>query len=121
MMENTIDIVGKNLVFNISAADKFLSLKSKLVIPLNHVVSVSTDKTKWWTAATELKVGGARIPFVIKDGRYLSNGKLYFYVMHDVDKCVTVHLNNDVYSAIIFQVANKEATAKKIISKVKGS
>lgn len=84
------------------------------------MVSVSTDKAKWWDAATELKVGGSRLPFVVKDGRYLSKGKLSFYVMHDPTKCITLRLNNEVYSTIVFQVQNKRAAAKKILSKIKG-
>jgi hypothetical protein len=120
-MANTIDIVGKNIIFNINGADKFLSIKSKLVIPLSHVVSVSTDTAKWWTSADsfDLKIGGARLPSVVKDGRFFAKGKFYFYVMHDPAKCVTVNLDNERYSSIIFQVADKKAAAKKILSKIK--
>jgi len=120
-MENSIDIIGKHIVFKISGADKFLSLKSRLVIPLEHVVSVSTEKAKWRRSTWELRVGGSNIPFVVKDGRYLSKGKFYFYVMHDPDKCITVNLDNELYSAVIFQVSNKEAAAKRILAKMKGS
>lgn len=120
-MANTIDISGRKLVFKISGADKFLSIKSRLVIPLSHVKSVSTQRAKWWRNLSELRIGGARIPNIVKDGRYLSRGKFYFYVMHDPDRCVTIDLNNELYSAIIFQVADKEAMARKIRAKIKGS
>jgi hypothetical protein len=119
MMENKVQIVDNNIIFSISGADRFLSIKSRLVIPTDHVVSVSTENAKWWSTPAELKIGGARLPFVVKDGRFISKGKLYFYVMHDPTKCITVNLNNERYSAIIFQVDDKEAVAKKIRAKIK--
>jgi peptide methionine sulfoxide reductase MsrA len=39
---------------------------------------------------------------------------MMFFEMHDPDKCVTVNLDHERYRKIVFEVEDKEATAKQI-------
>jgi len=118
-MSSTVKIEGKNIVFEIHGVDVILALKRTITIPLEHVVSVSTDKVPW-EPFQQLKVAGTSFPGVIKDGLYLSNDGLLFFEMHHPDKCITVSLNNEKYKKIIFEVQDKESVAKTIRDAISG-
>ncbi len=118
-MSSTVKIEGKNIIFEIHGVDVILALKRTITIPLEHVVSVSTDKVPW-EPFQQLKVAGTSFPGVIKDGLYLSNDGLLFFEMHHPDKCITVSLNNEKYKKIIFEVQDKESVAKTIQDAISG-
>lgn len=112
-MSGTVEVRGDELVFEIHGFDEFLALKRTLTVPLAHVVSCSTEPpdASWWRG---MKVAGTRIPGIVKDGRFLTRGGLMFFEEHDPAKCITVMLDHERYKGIIFEVADKEATAKEI-------
>lgn len=112
-MAGKISVENDNLVFMLTGVDKVLALKSKLMIPLKHVKSVSTAKADW-NYFKMLKVAGTRIPELVVDGRFLSKEGLLFYEMHDPDKCITVELENERYKKVVFEVSDKADTAKMI-------
>jgi hypothetical protein len=93
--------------------DEFLSIKRSVSIPLQHVVSVSTERLSW-QSFRQMKIAGASIPDVVKDGRFLSSDGMMFFEMHDADKCVTVSLDYERCKKTVFEVEDKEATTKKI-------
>jgi hypothetical protein len=109
----TIKIENGNLEFEIHGIDEFLSIKRTITIPLVHVVSVSTERVPW-QPFKQMKIAGTRLPGVIKDGRFLSSEGLMFFEMHDPDKCITVSLDHETYKKIVFEVEDKDATAKMI-------
>jgi hypothetical protein len=118
-MSGTVKLEGKNIIFEIHGVDTILALKRSITIPLEHVVSVSTDKVPW-EPFQQLKVAGTNFPGVIKDGFYLSSDGLLFFEMHHPDKCITVSLNNEKYKKIIFEVEDKEYVAKSIRDAISG-
>lgn len=118
-MSGTVKIEGKNIVFEIHGVDIILSFKRSITIPLEHIVSVSTDKVSW-NPFQQLKLAGTALPGIIKDGLYLSTDGLLFFEMHHTDKCITVSLNNETYKKIIFEVDDKESVAKTIRDAISG-
>jgi hypothetical protein len=109
----TVTIEDGDLVFELHGVDEFLSIKRSISIPLQHIVSVSTERVPW-QPFKQMKVAGTSLPGVIKDGRFLSSDGMMFFEMHDPDKCVTVNLDHERYKKIVFEVEDKEATAKQI-------
>lgn len=112
-MAGTIRIDGSNLVFEIHGIDTILSIRRSISVPLAHVISVSTDKVPW-QPFQQMKVAGTSIPGIIKDGMFLSSDGLLFFEMHDQDKCITVSLNHERFKKIIFEVQDKQSSAKTI-------
>ncbi|MDE1838422.1 MAG: hypothetical protein KGH87_00740 [Thaumarchaeota archaeon] len=112
-MTGTIKIEGRNLVFEIHGIDIILAIRKSITVPLDHISSVSTDVVSW-EPFQQLKIAGASLPGVIKDGMFLSKDGLLFFEMHDPKKCITVSLNNEKYKKIIFEVQDKEYAAKII-------
>jgi hypothetical protein len=111
----TVTIEDGNLVFELHGVDEFLSIKRSISVPLQHVVSVSTERVPW-QPFKQMRVAGTSLPGVIKDGRFLSSDGMMFFEMHDPDKCITVNLDHERYKKIVFEVEDKEATAKQINS-----
>ena len=112
-MTGTIKIEDRNLVFEIHGIDIILAIRKSITIPLDHISSVSTDVVSW-EPFQQLKIAGASLPGVVKDGMFLSKEGFLFFEMHDPEKCITVSLNNEKYKKIIFEVQDKESTAKII-------
>lgn len=112
-MSGTIRIDGTNLVFEIHGIDMILGIRRSISVPLEHVTSVSTEKVPWHPFQ-QMKVAGTSIPGIIKDGMFLSSDGLLFFEMHDQDKCITVSLNHERFKKIIFEVQDKESSAKAI-------
>ena len=112
-MSGAVRIEGENLVFEIHGIDVILAIRHTISIPIDHVVSVSTDNVKW-QPFQQLRVAGTSIPGVIKDGMFLSSDGLLFFEMHDTAKCITVSLNHEKFKKIIFEVDDKEQSAKMI-------
>jgi hypothetical protein len=112
-MAGTVSIEGGSLVFELHGIDEILSIKRTIKVPLEHVTSVSTERVTLEPKA-QIKLVGARIPTVVKDGRFLTSEGMMFFEMHDPDKCITVSLNHERYKKIVFEVDDKEKAAKQI-------
>ena len=117
-MTGNIKIKNDNLIFELHGIDKILSIKRSITVPLEHVVSVSTEHVTL-NPKLQMKLVGARLPTIIKDGRFLTSEGMMFFEMHDPDKCVTVSLNHEKYKKIVFEVEDKEAVAQKINEAIK--
>ena len=113
-MSADVRIEGPELVFEIHGVDEVLAIKRVLRFPLAHVASVSTARVPWHPF--EQRRGGAALPGVVKDGRFIGGVGREFYVMHDPDSCVTVELRDEAYARVIFEVEDKEAVALEIRS-----
>ena len=112
-MSGKIKIEENNLVFEISGIDIILAIRRTITIPLEHVVSVSTEKIPW-AIFQQLKMLGSNLPGIVKDGTFLTGDGIAFFEMHHPDKCITVILNHELYKKIIFEVEDKDAAAKII-------
>lgn len=109
----TIRIEGDRLVFELHGVDEIFAVKRTISVPLEHVVSASTDPVGW-QVFQQLKVGGTSLLGAIKDGRFLGPGGMMFFEMHDPDKCVTVNLDHETYKKVVFEVDDKQGTAMMI-------
>ena len=112
-MSGTLSIKDDNLVFELHGIDELFAITRSISIPLEHVVSASTEKVSWggWN---QLRTSGAVLPGVIKDGTYLTSDGTMFFEMHHPDKCVTVVLDHEKYKRIIFEVEDKDIAAQEI-------
>lgn len=116
-MPGIIKIKNRNAVFELKGVDKILALKSRLIIPLSHIKSVSTRKVNWRLFPKQLKIVGTGLPPFIKAGTFWDKKQGWlFYKMNDTNKVITVELKNERYKKIIFEVEDKEATAKELLA-----
>ncbi len=93
--------------------EEFAAIKRRLEFSVDNIVSVTTENHPW---VEGIRVGGVGIPGVIKEGRYIVNGKKVFFAMRHPDKCVTVEFKNEEYDVIVIEVDDKEKVAEEIRS-----
>lgn len=117
-MVGTVKIENSDLVFELHGIDIILSIKRQIRVPLKHVTSVSTEHVTR-DPKLQMRLVGARIPTIIKDGIFLTSEGMMFFEMHDPDKCITVNLNHEHYKKIVFEVDDKETVAKEINDAIK--
>ena len=117
-MVGKVRIENSDLVFELHGVDAILSIKRTIRVPLKHVTSISTERVTLKPKA-QMRIVGARLPTIVKDGRFLTSDGMMFFEMHNPDKCITVSLNHETYKKIIFEVDDKEATAKEINDAIK--
>jgi len=110
-MSGAVRVDGDNLVFEFHGADRIFTFRHLITVPISHVVDVSTDRVSWISG---MRVFGAGIPGVIKDGEYIDKDGSAFYEVHDPDKCVTITLKDDKHKRFVVQVEDKESAALTI-------
>ena len=69
-MTGTVRIEEGTVVFELHGIDAILSITRSIRVPLEHVTSVSTERVTLKPKA-QMRLVGARIPTIIKDGRLL--------------------------------------------------
>jgi hypothetical protein len=107
--------VGRSAVtIKLHGAEKFLAIKSKIIIPLENIKKVSTEHVKpiWFP---EMRLG-SHLPGVFMAGTFwLRKGGKTFYYAKDFSNCITLILKNHDYAKIIVEVdGNKNEIATGI-------
>ena len=109
-----ISVSEGNLIVEVEGWDKLWSLKSRLVIPIQHVIRVYADSSiakAWWQG---LRVGGTHVPGVITAGTFYHHGNWVFWDVHDTEKAVVVDLRDERYEKLIVEVADPAATVARL-------
>lgn len=115
-MAHRIHIEGDRLVVEFEGLEAIEAIKQRLEFSLSNIVSVSTEPHKW---VEGLRVGGTGLPGVIKEGRYIIDGKKVFFAMRHPDKCITVEFMNEPYDEIVVEVDDKEEVRRELSKYVK--
>jgi hypothetical protein len=115
-MPHKISIVNDRLVVEFEGLEEIAAIKKRLEFNLKNVVSVSTETRRWIEG---IRVGGTGLPGVIKEGRYMLNGKKAFFAMRDPDKCITIEFAEEPYTYLVVQVDDKEKVAEEISNRLK--
>ena len=113
-MSGTVSIENDEVVLELHGVDEILSIKRSMHIPLNKIVSVSTEDVSWGVFQS-MKIAGTNLPGHVKDGRfYIPHEGLVFFEMHHPEKCITINLDHERYKKVIFEVEDKEEAATLI-------
>ena len=106
-----IRVRDRNLIIKLEGSERFLALKRRVNIPLSNITNVSTKKVSppWFAG----KIGSHFPPFFWAGTFCTRRGKEFYYVKN-VNKCITINLQNHNYNSIIIEVKDNEATAEEI-------
>lgn len=109
-----VKIASGELQVIIEGWDKVLSLKTKIEIPLTHVVIARADPEAV-RGGKGLKSPGARIPGLVTAGSFRKKGEWTFYdVHHDPQKTLVIELDHERYKRLVLDVDDPESTADAI-------
>ncbi len=113
-----IEITPTSLVVHITGADQFFAMKSRLEVPLEHLVRVTTPVPDARSAWHGLRMGGTNLPGVITAGRFVQHGEWAFWDVHDPDKAIAIELHDESYARLVIGVDNPEAMAQAIAAAI---
>ncbi len=112
MVEITVD--GDNVVFEIEGWDKLWSLRSRLQIPLAHIMGAHVDPEPAMGWFSGIKVAGAGIPNVFKAGIFYQEGQIVFWDVHHPEQTIVVDLEHEHFGKLVLEVADPQAAVKLV-------
>ena len=106
-----VTVEGNRVVFNVEGFDQLWALRSRLEIPLAHVISVEADPGqvgRWWHG---LKLWGTDVPGLFAAGTFYYHGELVFWDVRDTARTIIVSLAHERYKKLVVEVADPVETA----------
>ena len=102
------------LIVHVRGMDRLWALRSRLEIPLSHVLDAQADQqeAQWWWRGT--RIGGTHMPGVITAGTFYQEGERVFWDVHDPEKTVVIRLKDERYARLVIEVEDPSATVAAI-------
>ena len=109
-----VELAEDTLIVHVRGMDQLWALRSRLEIPLSHVVGAQADpqEAQWWWRGT--RIGGTHMPGVITAGTFYQEGERVFWDVHDPEKTVVIRLKDERYARLVLEVEDPPATVAAI-------
>ena len=109
-----IEITPQALVVHITGADRLWALKSRLEIPLAHVVGAASaqDEAQSWLKG--IRLPGTHIPGVLSAGIFHRHGDRVFWDVHHPLNAIAIELKDDHFARLVVEVDDPAATLAAI-------
>lgn len=105
-----VTIADGRVHFEVLGWDKMWALRSRLEIPIGHILSARIDPDPargWWHG---IKLPGSSIPGLLTAGTFYQEGDWVFYDVHDPEKTLVLELDHEQYKRLVIEVAHPQAT-----------
>ena len=92
-----VTMEGDLIVFKVEGLDQLWALRSRLEIPLAHVINVEANSEqvgRWWHG---LKLFGTDVPGLFAAGTFYYQGELVFWDVRHPENTVIVSLDHERY------------------------
>jgi hypothetical protein len=109
-----VELTRDALVVHVQGMDRLWALKSRLEIPLAHVVGAEVDPEVAREWHKGIRTPGTHVPGVITAGTFYQEGERVFWDVHDPDKTVVIHLKDERYAKLVIEVEDPNAMAVAI-------
>jgi hypothetical protein len=109
-----VELTRDTLIVHVRGMDRLWALRSRLEIPLAHVVNAEADPELargWWRG---IRSGGTQVPGVITAGTFHQEGERVFWDVHDPEKTVVIRLKDERYSRLVIEVEDPPTTVAVI-------
>jgi hypothetical protein len=109
-----VELTENVLIVHVRGMDRLWALKSRLKIPLSHVLGAEVDPeiAREWHKG--IRAAGAHVPGVITAGSFYQEGERVFWDVHDPEKTVVIRLRDERYARLVIEVEDPRATAAAI-------
>ncbi len=109
-----IELTPQALIVHITGTDRLWALKSRLDIPLGHVVgaTMATDEAATWLKSMHIE--GTHVPGVLSAGVFHHHGDRVFWDVHDPRKAIAIALKDDQFVRLVVEVDDPTATLAAI-------
>jgi hypothetical protein len=104
-----VELTENALIVHVRGMDRLWALKSRLEIPISHVVGAKVDPeiAREWHKG--IRAGGTHVP-----GTFYQEGERVFWDVHDPEKTVVIQLRDERYARLVIEVEDPRATAATI-------
>jgi len=112
----TIHVDGDQAVFEVQGLDKLWAFRSRLEIPLAHIVGVEANADqvgRWWHG---FKVFGTDVPGLFAAGTFRYEGELVFWDVHDPANAIILSLDHERYKKLIIEVEDPAGAVDRLRS-----
>ena len=109
-----VELAEDTLIVHVRGMDRLWALRSRLEIPLSHVVGAQADPQEargWWRG---IRSGGTHIPGVITAGTFYREGERVFWDVHDPEKTVAIKLKDERYALLVIEVEDPSTAVAAI-------
>ncbi len=109
-----VELAQDALIVHVRGIDRLFALRSRLEIPLSHIVDAQADQqeAQWWWRGT--RTGGTHMPGVITAGTFYQEGERVFWDVHHPEKALIIRLRDERYQRLVIEVDDPPATAAAI-------
>jgi hypothetical protein len=109
-----VELTRDALVVHVQGMDRLWALKSRLEIPLSHVVGAELDPeiAREWHKG--IRAGGTHVPGVVTAGTFYQEGERVFWDVHDPEQTVVIQLRDERYARLVIEVDDPHTTAVAI-------
>src|SRR5215211_337103 len=109
-----VELTGDALIVHVKGIDRLWSLKSRLEIPLAHVLDAEADTQVARDWQKGLRVPGTQLPGVITAGTFFQDGDRVFWDVRDPEKTVVIRLEDERYARLVIEVEDPPSTVAAI-------
>lgn len=115
-----IEITDDKLIVHVTGIDVLLSFKSKLELPLSHVVDATTHVSDEAKAQLDesIRLPGAYMPGIAIAGSFYAKGQWMFWDIHSGKNAITLSVEHEKWNRIVVEVDDPEATVAAIKAKL---
>lgn len=113
-----VGVTSSYLIVRLKGVHKLLALKSRLEVPLEHVLGIEWDpetaRKEWssgWFRGLRL---GIHVPRRLKAGHFYESGGWSFWNVGDPEKAILVHLKNERYERLVVEVSDPAFTVAAV-------
>jgi len=109
-----VTIAGDRAVFEVEGLDKLWAFRSRLEIPVDHILGVEHDPEqvgRWWHG---VKMFGTELPGLSAAGTFYYRGEMVFWDVRDPKRTVIVSLAHERYKKLIVEVPDPSSVVSLI-------
>ena len=110
-----VELTEDTLLIHVRVRDRLWALRSRLEIPLPHVLGAEIDPEgalpSWWKS---LRPAGTQIPGVLAAGTFYQDRQRVFWDVHHPEKTIIIWLRDERYQRLVIEVDDPHATAAAI-------
>src|SRR5215204_2874151 len=116
-----VELTEDVLIVHVRGMDRIFALKSRLEIPLSHVLGAKVDPEFGHPAPWKsLRLTATQIPWVVTAGTFYQDGERVFWDVHDPKKAVVIRLKDERYARLVIGTEDPPATAAAIQGAIGG-
>ncbi len=108
------------LVIEVEGLDRFLAMRHRVDVPLEHVVWVQPRPDEAYNGPTGTRVPGGHVPGLVSTGTFRGTDGDVFWDVHDPGKSIAIGLRDEPLVGIVVEVDDPDRVERAIVRALRG-